>query len=78
VGAGFYHKQNRVIISKHCLKRFKHNPKNPLGLKEIWFDIEVIDAINLKRNQIVLHRRHEKLEYRWIKCIELKKDYTEK
>jgi len=26
-GVAFDQKQNQVIISKHCLKRFKHNPK---------------------------------------------------
>jgi len=43
MGVAFDRKRNRMIISKRCLKRFKHNPKD---WKEIWLDIEVIDTIN--------------------------------
>jgi len=31
----FDQKRNRVIISKRCLKRFKHNPKDPLVERDL-------------------------------------------
>jgi len=54
-------KRNRVVISKRCLERFKHNPKDPLGGKRFG-SIEVIDAVNgyFEERQSVLYRRHEK------------------
>jgi len=45
MSATFDQKRNQVIISKHCLEKFKHNSKDP-GWKEIWLNIEVIDAVN--------------------------------
>jgi len=47
--------------------------KDSLGRK-IWFDIEVIDAVNYLRRLFwgekpILYRRQEKLEHRWTKCI---------
>jgi len=33
MSAGFDKKRNRIFISKRCLERFKHNPKDPLNGK---------------------------------------------
>jgi len=33
MGVPFDQKRNRMIISKRCLGRFKHNPKDPLSGK---------------------------------------------
>jgi len=72
----FDRKRNRVIISKCCLERFKHNPKD---WKEIWFDIEVIDTINSyfeEKDKSYYIENMKNLSI--IQEHELKEDYIEK
>jgi len=55
-----------------------YNPKDPLDGKRFG-DIKVIHAINCYFEvKDKSYRRHEKLEHRWTKCIEFKRDYFEK